>query len=241
MFNRRSKQKSTPIVLVTPGDVISAQHLLKVQQNSLNLFFSRSYYSYKFVWLYLVLIATAASSAVWLFISRTDYPTHPAFISLEACISLLAVLELTWRLALTSLCDYIKEPIHWVDFSVIVLWFVGVALVFASTDREYYTLVLGVQVIFTLRTLIPLYLLFKRMHQRTRKDSNTNILNISHLPNEREEVEVIVLDESLHPTQQDHSQRHLQQPMSTPGANSAGFFTADKGDEAGAKLAAEED
>jgi len=241
MFNRRAKQKSSPVVLVTPGDVISAQHLLKVQQNSLNLFFSRSYYSYKFVGLYIALIAMAGASGVWLFINRAHFPTQPAFPCLQACISLLSLLELIWRFALTPLCDYLKEPIHWVDFSVFVLWYVGIALTFASADTKYFTLVLGVQVIFTLRTLIPLYLLLRRMRQRTRKDSNTNILNISHLPNEREEVEVIVLDDSLHPTQQDHSQRHLQQPMSTPAANSAGFFTADKGDEAGAKLAAEED
>lgn len=241
MFNRKAKQKSSPIVLVTPGDVISAQHLLKVQQNSLNLFFSRAYYSYKFVWLYIALIAMAGASGLWLFLNRTQYPTQPVFTGLQVCISLLALLELTWRFALSTLCDYIKEPIHWVDFSVFALWHVGLVLIFASADTKYFSLVLGVQVLFALRTLIPLYLLLRRMRQRTRKDSNTNILNISHLPNEREEVEVIVLDDSLHPTQQDHSQRHLQQPMSTPAVNSAGFFNADKGDEAGAKLAAEEE
>lgn len=247
MFNRKSKQKSTPIVLVTPGDVISAQHLLKVEQSSLHLFFTRSYYSYKFIVVYLLLLSLTVVSLIWLVITRENYPDKPGFTGVEACISCLSVLELVWRCALRSVCSYVKEPLHWVDWLLWALWFVALWLLFVSTDTEYYRLVVAIHGLFSLRIGILLFLLtrylFKSAKSRSKRDSNTNILNISHLPGEREEVEVIVLDDTVRhsqPTQQDHSQRHLQM-STTPVQGSTAYYTADKGDEAGVKLAAEED
>ena len=248
MFTRK---KSSPIVLVTPGDVVSAQHLLKVQQNSLSLFFSRSYYSYKFVGLYVVLFGLGAASGVWLVVERRTYPRtlYPAsteFVGLDALISLITLLEFTWRLALKPICDYVKEPIHWVDFAITVLWFAAFAVVASSSDEKYFLLVLSVQVLFVARTMVPCVMLVKRLRKSKRKDSNLNILNISHMPGEREEVEVIVLDDSSHnsqPTQHDHTQRQMVTPQAQAEVRveKGGSYFSPKNEEAAMKLEAEED
>lgn len=229
---------------------MSAQHLLKVQQNSLSLFFSRSYYSYKFVGIYILLLALGAASGVWLVIERSQFPgehyaARTEFAGLEVLISLIAILEFVWRLALKPPCDYIREPLHWVDFAIIVLWFVGLVLVFTSADSKYFSLVLAVQVLFVMRSVVPFVHLVRRLKTNKRKDSNLNILNISHMPGEREEVEVIVLDDSSHnsqPTQQDHTGRQMVAQSAQPEVRvekSVTYFSP-KDEEAAVKLAEEE-
>jgi hypothetical protein len=186
---RKAKGKSSPIHLVSPGDVISAQQLLRVEQDSLKLFLQRGYNSYTFLGVYALFGMLVGGSCVWLCIERDIYRYEAAFISLEAAISVLATIEAVWRLSLNSIWTYIREPLHWVDLSLLVLWFTALALL--RTDQfKYHFLILSIQMVFLARILVLSGSLLRRLRVAY---ASSNILHIPQLPGE---VEIIALDES---------------------------------------------
>lgn len=189
----RGKGKSSPVNLVTPGDVVSAQQLLRVEQDSRQLFLTRGYNSYAFVGLYGVMAVLAGGSCAWIGAEREVYPAGKVFAGLEGLVSVLAVGEMLWRLGLTTVCEYWKEPLHWVDLALLVLWFAGLGLL-QMGEFKYQELVLTVQAVFLGRTLVLGGNLVWQLRVSSRYETpNLNILNISQMPGE---VEVIALDES---------------------------------------------
>ena len=184
-----TKGKSSPIHLVTSGDVISAQQLLRVEQNCLKLFLRRGYNSYTFLWVYAVFGMLVGGSCVWLCIEKDINRYGPAFISLEAVISVLATIEAAWRVSLNSVWTYIREPLHWVDMSLFVLWFTALALLHIDQSK-YHFLVLSIQTVFLARILVLSGSLLQRIRLA---NTSSNMLHIPQLPGE---VEIIALDES---------------------------------------------
>jgi len=189
----KGKGKSSPINLVTPGDVVSAQQLLRVEQDSRQLFLTRGYNSYSFVGLYGVMAVLAGGSCAWIGVDRDVYPEGRVFAGLEGLVSVLAVVEVLWRLGLTTVCEYWREPLHWVDLTLLVLWFTGLGLL-QTGQFKYQELVLAVHAVFLGRALVLGGNLVRQLRVSSRYETpNLNILNISQMPGE---VEVIVLDES---------------------------------------------
>ena len=191
--SHKGRGKSSPVNLVTPGDVISAQHLLRVEQDSRKLFFTRGYNSYTFVGLYGVMAALAGGSSAWIGAEREVFPEGKVFLGLETVVSVLAIVEVMWRLGLSSVCEYMKEPLHWVDIALLILWFLALGLL-QTGQFQYQDLVLAVQGVFIGRVLVLGGSLLRQLRVSARYQTpNLNILNISQMPGE---VEIIALDES---------------------------------------------
>jgi len=193
MLRRKAKGKSSPINLVTPGDVVSSQQLLRAEQHSLKLFFQRGYNSYTFLGLYAVLTMLIGGSCVWISIKREVYEGKPGFLGLEATISLLAVLEFVYRLGLSSLCSYIREPLHWVDLTLLLLWFTALVPLHKG-QVKYHILILSIQAVFLGRIVVLGGWLLRSLRKASKYNvPNINILNISQMPGE---VEILAFDES---------------------------------------------
>lgn len=189
----KANGKSSPINLVTPGDVVSAQQLLRVEQDSRKLFLTRGYHSYPFVALYGVMAVLAGGSCAWIGVEREVFPEGTVFLALEVLVSTLALIEVMWRLGLSSVCEYMREPLHWVDISLLVLWFLALGLL-QTGQFQYQSLILSVQGVFLCRILVLGGSLLRQLRVSAHYETpNLNILNISQMPGE---VEVIALDES---------------------------------------------
>lgn len=193
MFGHRPKGKSSPINLVTPGDVISAQQLLRVEQDSLKLFFTRGYRSYTFVGFYGVLALLTCGSCVWIGTDREMPPAGMVFVGLEIVVSVLAVVEVVWRLGLGSICEFLKEPLHWLDLGLLSLWFASLGLL-QTGQSKYHSAILAGQTVFVCRIAVLCGYLIRQLRTSSHYEApNLNVLNISQMPGE---VEVVALDES---------------------------------------------
>lgn len=240
MLGRKTKGKSNPINLVTPGDVVSTQQLLRVQQNSLVLFFTRTYNSYKCMTVLCALLLICSASCTWLGLSRRKYPEEKEFIGLLGTACVLALCEFVCRMGTQPLCDFAKEPLHWVDAAVLVLWYSSASLALCGWTK-YYSLVLAVQVLFSCRTLLLCVRLFRRIHAARHYESpNLNVLNISQVPGE---VEVIALDESgnnSQPSQLQQSSRNIVPDQKDIRVDKNFTYFSPKHAEAGQKLEVDE-